>query len=115
MARENNAITIGSGFNVSASAPIDSRSRVEYVTDLVKGDTWKRGMTPVYSGMVVCVIKNEDDTPLGELWILPQASSWYKYGRGYGIMGDGTDEYEGGWIKLQDYWCISGDDVEYVS
>jgi len=109
MARINNGIRINTGFNVSSSGPIDSRMRVEYVTDLVSPDTWPNHKAPVYDGMVVVVTKDSNNNPLGEAWILPQATKWNKYGIGF---GSGTDEEEGGWIKVSRPIFITGDDVD---
>ena len=115
MARLNNAITFGSGFNITASGPIDSRTRVEYVSDLVLSATWPSNMAPVYDGLIVSVTKtkddNDNDIPLGEIWILPKATKWNKYGIGY---GNGTDEEDGGWEKLlkAKEIKITGNDVD---
>ena len=51
-----NAINFGLGFNIGAKAPIDSRFRVEYFSDLT---VWFTGSQfPAYDGMVVAVLED---------------------------------------------------------
>ena len=82
MARINNAITFGSGFNISAQAPIDSRTRVEYESDLTNATTWPADTAPLYNGLIVSVLET------GDVWILKNVNN-------YTNITDGT-----GWIKV---------------
>jgi hypothetical protein len=106
MARINNAITFGSGFNITASGPIDSRTRVEYVTDLTLEATWPSDKAPVYDGLTVIVTKTPNDEPLGELWTLPKASKW-------NVLEDLDDpDTYGGWKKVGKVILITGSDLD---
>lgn len=74
MAIIKNALTYGFGFNVTAAGPVDSRMRVNYLTDLttvwgtsVDGVFTPNPEAPVYAGMMVVV--NETNTA----YILKQA------------------------------------------
>lgn len=88
-----NAIDWGSGFNITATGPIDNRMRVEYLRDLydIDGDTcvWNKVFNgtnvPSYAGMVVSVLEDnkvymlktgEDGKPLPE----NEKSSWQVIG-----------------------------------
>ena len=58
MARINNAINFGTGFNITAASPIDSRMLVENITDLTDPNQWYKNSTapcPVFTGMIVAV------------------------------------------------------------
>lgn len=73
-----NAITFGSGFNITAQGPIDSRQRVETLSDLTT--VWGAD-APSYKGMLVVVL----DT--GDLYQLiaedaTQIGNWKKIGSG---------------------------------
>ena len=50
-----NSITFGSGFNITAEGPIDSRMIVEYISDLTT--VWNSD-APAYEGMVVSVLED---------------------------------------------------------
>lgn len=52
-----NAITFGSGFNITAQGPIDSRQRVETLSDLTT--VWGAD-APSYKGMLVVVLDTGD-------------------------------------------------------
>lgn len=74
MAIIKNALTYGFGFNVTAAGPVDSRMRVNYLTDLttvwgtsIDGVFTPNPEAPVYAGMMVVV--NETNTA----YILKQA------------------------------------------
>ena len=60
MGRINNATDFGAGFNIGAAAPIDSRMRVEYLSDLTNPLTWPSDKAPIYSGMSVLVEYDND-------------------------------------------------------
>ena len=51
-----NSITFGSGFNITAQGPIDSRMVVETIDDLTT--VWDKD-TPAYKGMIVSVLDDE--------------------------------------------------------
>lgn len=53
-----NTYSYSFAYNIKASAPIDSRMRVEYISDLTT--VWNNEEAPVYAGMVVSVL--EDNT-----------------------------------------------------
>ena len=81
-----NSITFGSGFNITAQGPIDSRMRVEFILDLT--DVWDSD-TPAYKGMIVSVLED------GNIYVLQdddytQLSNWKKQGSG---GGSGIGEY----------------------
>ena len=50
-----NSITFGSGFNITAECPIDSRMVVEYISDLTT--VWNSD-APSYKGMIVSVLED---------------------------------------------------------
>ena len=50
-----NSITFGSGFNITAEGPIDSRMVVEYIEDLT--NVWNSD-APAYEGMMVSVLED---------------------------------------------------------
>ena len=54
-----NSITFGSGFNITASGPIDSRMVVERISDLTDKNVWN-SEAPVYVGMVVSVLQDNN-------------------------------------------------------
>ena len=58
-----NAITSGSGFNITAAGPIDSRMVVEYISDLTT--VWNKD-APAYAGMSVSVLED------GNIYVLLQ-------------------------------------------
>lgn len=72
MAIIKNAITFGSGFNITAQGPIDSRSIVENISDLTT--VWGSD-APSYEGMIVLVLEDnnlytliDDDSSLSGNW-----------------------------------------------
>ena len=64
MARINNAITFGSGFNIASIGPIDSRMLVEYERDLTNASNWPSDKAPLYDGITVTVRET------GDIWVL---------------------------------------------
>ena len=71
-----NAITFGSGFNITAEGPIDSRMVVEKISDLTT--VWNSN-APEYKGMVVSVIED------GNMYVLKEKDftkldNWKKIG-----------------------------------
>lgn len=58
MARHNNPQPFGSGFNITASTPIDSRMQVDYLADLTDATQWPSDTAPMYKGMSVLVLEN---------------------------------------------------------
>ena len=94
MARFNNAITFGNAFNIATNAPIDSRMRVEHVTDLTSSETWPGDKAPLYNGMIVVV------TDTSDIWVLKDVDNyndldlgWTKIGHleeGHGIIISGN-------------------------
>jgi hypothetical protein len=77
-----NSITFGSGFNITAEGPIDSRMVVEYIEDLTT--VWNSD-APAYEGMSVSVIED------GNIYVLrnkdfSDINNWKKQGsEGSGI------------------------------
>ena len=55
MALIKNDLTYGYGFNITASGPVDSRTRVEFISDLTT--VWDSD-APAYKGMVVSVLED---------------------------------------------------------
>lgn len=78
MARYNNSITMGNGFNITAQAPIDSRMVVEFVSDLTNEETWPNDIAPAYNGMAVVVIEDASIYVLKDFENLTEISSWQK-------------------------------------
>ena len=75
-----NSITFGSGFNITAEGPIDSRMVVEYIEDLTT--VWNSD-APAYEGMSVSVIED------GNIYVLrnkdfSDINNWKKQGSGMG-------------------------------
>lgn len=111
MARINNAINYGLGFNIGAKAPIDSRMLVEFISDLTDASNWQDDSAPVYEGMLVTV--KEDNC----IYILKDASnytdlaSWKKVG----------DSLDGSKVEISsaytqvDYPDVSGSTYSYES
>ena len=96
MARLNNAITLGHGFNVTAESPIDSRTLVEQVQDLINPNTWGGNVAPLYNGLIVSVLENN------AVYMLIDKENFTEIEAGWKRLGDG-----GGSQIL-----ITGDDVE---
>ena len=61
-----NSIDFGSGFNITAQGPIDSRMVVEYISDLTT--VWNSD-APAYEGMVVSVLED------GNVYVLKKLNS----------------------------------------
>lgn len=81
MAIIKNSITFGSGFNITAEGPIDSRMVVEYISDLTT--VWNSD-APAYEGMIVSVIED------GNVYTLIDSdftdiNNWKKQGGGIEI------------------------------
>ena len=53
-----NRTTFGSGFNITSEGPIDSRMRVEFISDLTT--VWNDIDAPAYEGMVVSVLEDSN-------------------------------------------------------
>lgn len=94
-----NAVPFGSGFNIGASGPIDSRMRVAYKTDLTT--VWGAD-APSYAGMVVSVLEEDkiyvlknngfDDNGLplaADYW---DETSWICIGENDGVNEDAVSE-----------------------
>ena len=81
-----NSITFGSGFNITAEGPIDSRMVVEYISDLTT--VWNSD-APAYEGMSVSVLED------GNIYVLRNKdfsnfNNWKKQGSD---GGSGIGEY----------------------
>lgn len=72
-----NAINFGNGFNIGAVAPIDSRMRVELLSDLTT--VWTAAI-PAYKGMVVTVMETSDVYVLKDVDNYTNIDSWVKLG-----------------------------------
>ena len=82
MAIIKNSIDFGSGFNIKAQGPIDSRMIVEYISDLTT--VWNSD-APAYEGMMVSVLED------GNVYVLrnidfTNINNWKKQGSD----GDGS-------------------------
>ena len=80
-----NSITFGSGFNITAEGPIDSRMVVEYIEDLTT--VWNSD-APAYEGMAVSVLED------GNIYVLKNKDfsnidNWKKQGSD----GSGVSKY----------------------
>ena len=88
MAIIKNSITFGSGFNITAEGPIDSRMVVEYISDLTT--VWNPD-APAYEGMIVSVLED------GNIYTLRNKkfgdiNNWKKIGSD----GDGDSDSDSG-------------------
>ena len=94
MAIIKNAINFGSGFNITAAGPIDSRMRVPKKEDLTKVWFKENGDVepdaPVYAGMLVTV--NEEDT----VYLLKTAGYDEKTGAPIAADASNIDS----WVKI---------------
>ena len=72
-----NAINFGNGFNIGAVAPIDSRMRVELLSDLTS--VWTAEI-PAYKGMIVTVMETSDVYVLKDVDNYTNIASWVKLG-----------------------------------
>ncbi len=99
MAIIKNAVPFGSGFNIGASGPIDSRMRVAYKTDLTT--VWGAD-APSYAGMIVSVLeenklyvlKNDgfDSNGLPIPADYKNETSWICIGENSGVNEDAVSE-----------------------
>ena len=76
-----NAINFGNGFNIGAVAPIDSRMRVESVSDLTS--VWTAEI-PEYKGMIVTVMDTSEVYVLKDADNYTSLDSWVKLGSASG-------------------------------
>ena len=93
------SMTYGYNFNITATGPIDSRMRVEYIDDLISTSTWEldgvgKGAR-IYDGILVVVLykgysSDKGTEPCGDVWVLPDSNK-------YTVFDDGTKVKEGGW------------------
>ena len=79
-----NSIDFGSGFNIKAQGPIDSRMVVEYISDLT--NVWNSD-APAYEGMAVSVLED------GNIYVLrnvdfSKIDNWKKQGAELPNMDD---------------------------
>ena len=72
-----NSITFGSGFNITAEGPIDSRMVVEYIEDLTT--VWNSD-APAYEGMVVSVLEDGNTYILLKGKDFTDINSWKRQG-----------------------------------
>ena len=72
-----NSITFGSGFNITAEGPIDSRMVVEYIEDLTT--VWNAD-APAYEGMVVSVLEDGNTYTLLKGKDFTDINSWKRQG-----------------------------------
>ena len=84
-----NSITFGSGFNITAEGPIDSRMVVEYIEDLTT--VWNSD-APAYEGMMVSVLED------GNIYVLRDVdftdiNNWKKQGSDVDGGGSGIGKY----------------------
>jgi hypothetical protein len=104
MGKIKGSYTLGVTFDVNSQKPIDSRMRVEYLSDLTKEYTWQivegDSTKSIYDGMMVVVMYEGESgkKPCGDVWVLPKADKW-------NVFDNGTVSTNGGW-KL-----IGGDNV----
>lgn len=96
MGKIKGSYTLGVTFDVNSQKPIDSRMRVEYLSDLTKESTWQivegDSTKSIYDGMVVVVMYEGESgkNPCGDVWVLPKADKW-------NVFDDGTVSTNGGW------------------
>ena len=90
-----NRTTFGSGFNIKSEGPIDSRMRVEFISDLTT--VWNSD-APAYEGMVVSVLE-DDNIYILKTYIpasidgsVPAEYEWKKIGSDGG-SGSGIGKY----------------------
>ena len=88
MAIVKNSITFGSGFNITAEGPIDSRMVVEYISDLTT--VWNSD-APAYEGMIVSVLEDDNIYTLTDK-DFTNFSNWKKQGSN-GDGGSGIGKY----------------------
>lgn len=71
MANIENAGYLGSGFNIGAQSPLDSRLRVQTLDDLTNITSWDKAKFPPYNGMIVSVMES------GKVYVLIDESNPY--------------------------------------
>lgn len=71
MAINKGTINFNSSLNVGAASPLDSRITVDYETDLYSTEFSNQML---YDGLIITVCYNNDNTPLGEAYILNNVS-----------------------------------------
>ena len=84
-----NSINLGSGFNITAQGPIDSRMIVEHISDLTT--VWN-SYAPAYEGMVVSVLEDRNVYVLQNA-DYTQENNWKKLGSDSGSNGSGIGKY----------------------
>ena len=84
-----NSITFGSGFNITAEGPIDSRMVVEYIEDLTT--VWNAD-APAYEGMVVSVLEDGNTYTLLKGKDFTDINSWKRQGSDSG-SSSGVGKY----------------------
>ena len=84
-----NSINLGSGFNITAQGPIDSRMIVEHISDLTT--VWNSD-APAYEGMVVSVLEDRNVYVLQNV-DYTQENNWKKIGSDSGSNGSGIGKY----------------------
>lgn len=89
MAIVKNSITFGSGFNITAEGPIDSRMVVEYISDLTT--VWNSD-APAYEGMIVSVLEDDNIYTLTDK-DFTNFSNWKKQGSNGDGGGSGIGKY----------------------
>ena len=89
MAIVKNSITFGSGFNITAEGPIDSRMVVEYISDLTT--VWNSD-APAYEGMIVSVLEDDNIYTLTDK-DFTNFSNWKKHGSNGDGGGSGIGKY----------------------
>ena len=89
MAIVKNSITFGSGFNITAEGPIDSRMVVEYISDLTT--VWNSD-APAYAGMIVSVLEDDNIYTLTDK-DFTDFSNWKKQGSNGDGGGSGIGKY----------------------
>lgn len=85
-----NSITFGSGFNITAEGPIDSRMVVEYISDLTT--VWD-SYAPAYEGMVVSVLEDGNTYTLLKGKDFKNIESWKRQGSDNNGGGSGVSKY----------------------
>lgn len=87
-----NRTTFGSGFNIKSEGPIDSRMRVEFISDL--NTVWNSD-APAYEGMVVSVLEDGCVYVLRNIYIIDGETTynWKKLGSDSYVGGSGIGKY----------------------
>lgn len=91
MARNKGTAGVGFDFQVKAALPLDSRTRVENLTDLTSAATWTTdGNLYIYEGMQVYVIANKKKYTLTDPANYDKMTAWREEGSG-GSSASGED------------------------